>query len=97
MNKSVFSLQNLDLGTLPRTKGLSCPILLFIVLTFALLEQVFFPQIIFIGKSEANIEIIIDCHSASLCSLSPTSSWKPVAGFLGTTGNKATKPLEMLL
>lgn len=94
MNKPIFSVQNLNLRTLPHTKGLSCPFLLFVVLNFALLEPAFFPWIIFIEKSEANIDIIIDCHSSSLGYLSPTSSWEPAAGFLGTTGNKSTNHLK---
>lgn len=73
MEKSVFSLQNLNLRTLPHTEELLCPILLSVVMNFALLKQVFFPWIIFIKKMEANIEIIIDSHSSSRGSLSPTS------------------------
>lgn len=89
-----FRLQICDLRTRPYTKGHSCPILISVVMTFALLKQAFFPWIIFIEKSEANIEIIIDSHSSSPCSLSPTSSWEPVAEFLGTTGSKSTNHLK---
>ena len=94
VEKLAFSLQNLDLRTLPHTEELLCPILLSVVMNFALLKQVFFPWIIFIEKREANIEIIIDSHSSSRCSLSPRSFWEPAAEFLGTTGNKSTNHLK---
>lgn len=38
-----FRLQIHDLRTLPHTKGCSCPILISVAMTFALLKQVFFP------------------------------------------------------
>lgn len=97
VSKSVFSLQNLDLKTLPHTKEQWDTFMSHSALCCHELcssKASVFPLDYFYRKREANIEIIIDSHSSSPCSLSPASSWEPAAEFLGTTGNKSTNHLK---